>query len=145
MSIRTSYFFETDGFDFEFRLVDVVSDFAKREWGIGAVKFSTVQQDRYEGTDLYVLKVPIDVTLAFDKKNRTRRLGLLTLDGVTIDFGIRFGNNKATFRTPVLVIGAESALGITRSNMWVVLDAIKNNVQKILDTGMDAYFLATEA
>lgn len=145
MSIRTSYFFESGGFDFESQVVEVVSAFAKREWGAGAVKFSTVQQDRFEGTDLYVLKVPIDITLTFDKKNRTRRLGSLTLDGVTIDFGVRFGNNKATFRTPVLVIGAESAIGITKANMWVVLDAIKNNVQKILDTGMDSYFLATEA
>jgi len=145
MSISTNYFFEAGGFDFESRMVDVVSAFAKREWGISAVQFSTVQQDRYEGTDLFVLKVPIDVTLAFDKKNRTRKMDSLTLDGITIDFGVRFGNSKATFRTPVLVIGAESALGITRSNMWVVLEAIKNNVQKILDTGMDAYFLATEA
>lgn len=145
MSIRTNYFFETGGFDFESKVVDVVSTFAKREWGIGAVKFSTVQQDRYEGTDIFVLKVPIDVTLAFEKKNRTRKLGELSLDGVTIDFGVRFGNNKATFKTPVLVIGADSALGITRSNMWIALETIKDNIQKILNTGMDAYFFAIEA
>jgi len=145
MNIRTNYFFETGGFDFESKVVDVVSTFAKREWGIGAVKFSTVQQDRYEGTDIFVLKVPIDVTLAFEKKNRTRKLGELSLDGVTIDFGVRFGNNKATFKTPVLVIGADSALGITRSNMWIALETIKDNIQKILNTGMDAYFFAIEA
>lgn len=67
------------------------------------------------------------------------------MDGVTIDFGVRFGNNKATFKTPVLVIGADSALGITRSNMWIALETIKDNIQKILNTGMDAYFFAIEA
>jgi len=75
MSIRTNYFFETGGFDFESKVVDVVSTFAKREWGIGAVKFSTVQQDRYEGTDIFVLKVPIDVTLAFEKKEQNPQIG----------------------------------------------------------------------
>ena len=145
MRLQNNYFFEAGGHEFESGVVDVVSSFAKREWGLGAVKFSTVQQDRHEGTDLYVLGVPIDVTLAFEKKNRTRRLGALTLDGMTIDFGVRFGNHKVNFKTPVLVIGAESALGITKANMWIILEIIKDNVQKILNTGMDEYFLATEA
>ena len=89
--------------------------------------------------------MPIDVTLAFDKKNKTRRLETLELDGVTIDLGIRFGNGKAQFKTPVLVIGAETALGITKSNMWITLEIIKSNILKILDLGMDKYFLAAEA
>ena len=145
MNTRNHYFFEADGHEFETEVLDIVSSFAKREWGIGSVKFSTVQQDRYEGTDVYVLGVPIDVTLAFEKKNRTRRLGAWTMDGVTIDFGIRFGNRKANFKMPVLVIGAETAIGITKNNMWVALDTIKTNVQEILNTGMDKYLLATEA
>lgn len=145
MCVQNKYFFETGGHEFESGVVDAVSAFAKREWGIGAVKFSTVQQDRYEGTDLFVLGVPIDVTLAFGKKNRTRRLETLELEGVTIEIGIRFGNGKANFKTPVLVIGAETALGITKNNMWITLDIIKSNILQILDLGMDRYFLATEA
>ena len=145
MSIRNNYFFEAGGHEFESGVVDVLSAFAKREWGSSAVKFSTTQQDRYEGTDLFVLGVPIDVTLAFDKKNKTRRLETLELDGVTIDLGIRFGNGKAQFKTPVLVIGAETALGITKTNMWITLEIIKSNILKILDLGMDKYFLAAEA
>lgn len=145
MRIKDSYFFEAGGHEFESGVVEVVSAFAKREWGVGAVKFSTVQQDKYEGTDLYVLGVPIDITLAFEKKNKTRRLETLELDGVTIDLGIRFGNGKATFQTPVLVIGAETALGITKNNMWITLDIIKSNILRILNLGMDRYFLATEA
>ena len=145
MGIYNSYFFEAGGLEFESEIVDIVSAFANREWGIGAVKFSTKQQDHFEGTDLFVLGVPIDITLAFGKKNRTRRLGTLTLDGVTIDFGVRFGNHKANFKVPVLVIGAESVIGITKSNMWVALDTIKTNIGAILNKGMDDYFLATES
>jgi len=46
---------------------------------------------------------------------------------------------------PVLVIGAATAIGITKANMWCALDIIKSNIHKILNTGMDEYFLATEA
>jgi len=143
--MNNNYFFEAGGHEFESGVVDIVSAFAKREWGTGAVSFSTVQQDRFEGTDLFVLGVPVDVTLAFERKNKTRKLGALTLDGVTIDFGVRFGNHKANFKVPVLVIGADSALGVTKNNMWVVLDIIKTHIQEILNLGMDKYFLATEA
>ena len=145
MSISNHYFFESGGFEFEADIVDIVSNFAKREWGATAVKFSTERQDRFEGTDLFVLDVPIDVTLAFSEKNKTRRLGNLSFDGVTIDFGLRMGNGRANFKTPVLVIGAETALGITKENMWVVLDTIKSNIFDILDIGMDKYLDAVEA
>ena len=145
MSMNKRYFFETDGLEFESSVVEIVSLFAKCEWGTAAVRFSTERQDRFEGTDLFVLGVPIDITLAFDRKNKTRNLGSISLDGVTIDFGVRFGNGKASFKTPVLVIGAETALGINRGNMWAVLDAVKSNIQEILDIGMDKYLLATEA
>ena len=145
MRVQDNYFFEAGGLEFESDVIEVVSAFAKREWGDTAVKFSTVQQDRYEGTDLYVLGIPIDITLAFEKKNKTNRLETLVLDGVTIDLGIRFGNGRVNFKTPVLVIGAGTALGITTSNMWYTLDVIKSNLLKILDLGMDKYLLATEA
>ena len=145
MSMNKRYFFEADGHEFESDIADIVSLFAKREWGTAAVRFSTERQDRYEGTDMFVLGVPIDVTLAFDRKNRTRKLGTINLDGITIDFGIRFGNGKASFKTPVLVIGAETAIGISKGNMWVALDTIKSNIHEILNVGMDKYLLATEA
>jgi len=138
------YFFEAGGREFESDVADLVSSFAKAKWGIGAVKFSTIQQDRYEGTDLYVLGIPIDFTLAFEKKDRTRKLGVMSLDGMTIEFGIRFGNGKATFKTPVLVIGADSTIGITLNNMWLALYNIKSNLQEILNVGMDKYLVVTE-
>jgi hypothetical protein len=142
MSVQNRYFFETGGHAFESEIVDIVSAFAQRIWGAKAVKFSSQRQDRFEGTDMYVLGVPMDVTLAFDKKVRTRKLGELPLDGVTISFGVRFGNGRVSFKTPVLVVGAD---GITNGNMWLTMDIIKANIQEILDTGMDNYFLAIEA
>ena len=144
-NINNRYFFESGGHTFESEIVDIVSTFSKRIWGNNAIRFSTEYQDKYEGTDVFVLGVPIDVTIDFNKKNKTRRLGELALDGTTISFGVRFGNGKATFKTPVLVVGAETAVGITNGNMWIALDTIKSNIQEILNTGMDNYFLATEA
>ena len=141
--MKTNYFFESGGYEFESGMADVVEAFATREWGSRAVKASTQSQDSYEGTDLFVLGVPIDITIDFDRKDKTRRLGGLSLDGVAIDFGIRYGNRKANFNLPVLVIGAASAVGITRSNMRLVLDIIKENIKKILNMGMDEYLLAT--
>lgn len=145
MSIRNNYFFETGGLEFEAGIVDVVQSFATREWGVGAVKFSTTRQDRFEGTDIFVLGVPIDVTLDFERKSKTRRLGGLSVDGINIDFGVRFGNRKANFNLPVLVIGAAAAVGITKANIWLVLDIIRDNITEILNVGMDEYFTATEA
>jgi len=145
MNISERYSFETSGYEFESEMADYLTLFARREWGSSAVKFSTMYQDRFEGTDIFVLGVPIDITLDFAGKNKTRRLDTLVLDGVTVDLGIRYGNGRADFETPVLVIGAETACGITKTNMWVALDIIKSNILKILDLGMDRYFQVAAA
>jgi hypothetical protein len=138
------YFYESTGHEFEGEVISILSAFARAEWGKDAVQFATEKQDKHEGTDLFILKTPIDVTLDFEQKNRMRKLGNIKLDGITIEFGIRFGNSKANFKTPVLVIGATSAVEITKSNMWYTLDVIKSHVRNILDVGMDKYF-AVEA
>ena len=140
MSISERCYFESSGYEFEAEMADFITSFAKREWGESAVKFSTEQQDRYEGTDIFLLGVPVDITLDFSGKNKTKLLDTLVIDGVTIDLGVRFGNGKADFKTPVLVIGAGTALGITKHNMYIALDTIKSNIMKILDLGMDRYF-----
>ena len=140
MSISASYYFESSGHEFESEMADFITQFARREWGDTAVKFSTKNQDRYEGTDIFLLGVPVDITLDFAGKNKTKWLDTLVIDGVTIDLGVRFGNGRADFKTPVLVIGAGTALGINKSNMYIALDAIKSNILKILDLGMDRYF-----
>ena len=141
--IRNGYFFESAGHEFEDELIGTISSFSKKTWGPKAVRFSTLDQDRFEGTDLYVLDVPVDVTLHFEGKNRTKALQTQIIDGVTVSWGVRFGNGKATFKTPVLVIGAETAVGISKSNMWIALEIIKANIANILDKGMDLYFDAT--
>ena len=137
--------FNSSGNEFEALLLDILSAFAKKEWGIGAIKLSLERQDRFEGTDITLLGVPIDVTLAFSMKDKTRKMGFINKDGVTINYGVRFGNRKSDFRMPVLVLGAETATEITRSNMWVAIDTIRAHIKEILDIGMDKYFLATEA
>ena len=131
------------GNEFESELIHIASTYARKTWGVGSIKLSSARQDRFEGTDLFVLGIPVDVTLAFSRKNRTRKLGVLNFDGVTVEFGIRFGNGKVKFQTPVLVIGAETTTGITKSNMWVVVDAIRSRIGEILDQSMDQYLLAT--
>ena len=140
MAMNKRYFFETSGFEFEAEMADYLTLFARREWGDSAVKFSTARQDRFEGTDIFVLGIPIDLTLNFSGKNKTKKLGALELEGVTIDLGVRFGNGKAKFETPVLVIGAETACGINKHNMWVTMEIIKSNISKVLNWGMDRYF-----
>ena len=144
-NISNQYFFESGGHTFESEVADILTAFARQEWGFKSVKFSTKKEDRFEGTDLFVLGIPVDVTLAFADKNKTRWLGKLSIDGVTIDFGLRTGNGKSQFKKPVLVIGAETAVSITKSNMWYALSTIKANIKKILDFGMDEYLFATES
>ena len=144
MKINNGYYFEAGGYEFECEMIDAISFFANKEWGPSAVKFSTEKQDRFEGTDLFLLGIPVDVTMAFERKNRIRKLESLSRDGVDIHFGVRFGNGKVSFKTPVLVIGVETALGITKNNMWLAIDGIKSNISEILNEGMDRYFTAVE-
>ena len=46
---------------------------------------------------------------------------------------------------PVLVVGVEAAIEITKENMWIALDTLRTHVREILNTGMDKYLLATDA
>jgi len=134
--------FANTGGELEESFVDIVCVFAKSEWGNDTVKLCTVRQDRFEGTDLYVLGVPIDITMAYSRKNKMKELSYRVYEGVTIDFGLRIGNGKVTFETPVLVIGIETALGICKHNLGVVMETIKTHISDILNVGMDEYFQA---
>jgi len=144
MGMNGRYFFESNSYEFEADMVDVITTFAKREWGVKSVKFSTRKQDLFEGTDLFVVGIPIDVTMNFAQKNNTQKLGEMDVDGISIDFGVRIGNGNVDFKTPVLVLGVESAAGIGRSNLWVVIETVKSNIKEILNKGMDKYLYATE-
>ena len=100
---------------------------------------TTVKEDLYEGTDCKVLDVPIDITVNFSGKNRTWRSRTeIILDLCTIKFGVRYGNGKVDFEEPVLVIGVESHIDI-RTFMGNIIDSVKKQISKILDTGMDIY------
>lgn len=142
--MRDKYSFESGGNEFEADMVDVISHYAQKEWGNSSITVSTMNQDRYEGTDVFVLGVPVDVTINYQNKRHTRKLTEMLFDGITVEFGLRTGNGRKTFKTPVLVVGVEAAAGITFGNMWAVIDSVKGKIGDILDTGMDEYFAATE-
>ena len=135
----------TSGEKLEEMLMDEISRFAIKNWGKGAFKFSAIKQDRLDGVDFFVLGVPVDVTLNYNRKNRMRKLDIsLSFEGISVDFGIRFGNGKAQFKTPVLVIGIDSALRLTHSNMAGEIGLLRDGLDQILNSGMDAYFDACD-
>jgi len=139
------YFFERGGHDFESSMVEVIHQYARSAWGKGAITASTMKQDQFEGTDIFVLGVPVDITLAYEQKRQTRKLAQMSFDGITVEFGLRRGNGKSIFKTPVLVIGIEAAAGISYSNMQAVLGTIKHRIGDVINAGMDEYFGAVPA
>ena len=136
--------FQSKGIKFEEGFADVLMTYSKKTWGKSAAKFATTQEDRYQGTDLFVLETPIDVTLNFWHKRRTKRIGTLSFDGLKINFGLRFGNAFKTFPIPVLVIGVDCAVDMEDTNLWATLENLKTQAKNILDFGFDSYFAATE-
>ena len=64
----------------------------------------------------------------------------LSLPGIDVSFGIRRENGHRTFSRPALVIDINSPIEITKNTMWTALRLIKENMQKILETGMETYF-----
>jgi len=140
------YFFEKSslGIEFETDMVEVISSFAKKTWGTSSVKFTTTKQDRYEGTDLFVLGIPVDITTAYKTKKRMKHLKKIVRNGMVFELGLRYGNEYCTFKTPVLVIGVKTEYcEITKANSWCVLGDIKANIEEVLNIGMDKYLWAT--
>ena len=135
------YYFQTSGMDLEAEFQDVAITFARKEWGVGAARVSTLIEDRFAGTDMFVLDVPVDVTVHFDGKNHTTHLANITIDSwLSVSFGIRTGNGRTRFETPVLVIGVDAPGGVCSSNMGIVTDTLKRNIGSLLNRGMDEYF-----
>jgi hypothetical protein len=139
------YFFDSLGFTFEAAVVEYLYKSAVKAWGKRAVTYSTAREDKEEGVDFYVLKIPVDVTLNYAGKRRTKNLPcILEHEGITVRFGVRFGNACHTFKTPVLVIGVEHVFNITRFNFMDVLDSLSCKIKEMLEIGMDAYLDFTD-
>lgn len=135
------HFFDKIGIEFETELIERISKVSRSEWGIGSFKFSTIKEDSFDGTDCTVLGVPIDVTLNYEGKKRMKRVRrAVEVNGITVSFGIRYGNRYHEFETPVLVIGIENAVEITRNNIGYTVESLRDSLKEILEIGMDEYF-----
>ena len=100
---------------------------------------SGTEMDTRKGTDFLFNGIPIDVTYNFfGKDNMTIIEDSYTLPlGVTVKFGIRYGNNRSRFTTPVLVVGFQL-------NGWFnlyenVLDDIRDDWMTLFKVGSRAY------
>ena len=124
--------------NFEFELKESIGTYAAKTWGNGAFVRSTLIQDKYQGQDFELCRIPVDVTLNFKGKKHMKRLSTRLPIGIgAVEFGIRYGNGKVKFENPVLVIGFN--VRVTNNNYIDVVDTIAKKYEKILDTGMDLY------
>lgn len=132
------------GQEFEDVIMEKIGVFSIETWGKGSFK-STVNTllDKNAGTDGILMGVPIDVTLDYISKRQTKKLSNIEFDFGSVTFGIRYGNGKVKFETPVLVIGFDVI--IPKQYLVNTVDMIANSFEEILETGMDLYLEATEA
>lgn len=65
---------------------------------------SSREDDIYGGADFYYHRLPVDVTLNKNKKFTTYSSEVVDLPTCSIKVGARFGNGRAKFREPVMVL-----------------------------------------
>lgn len=135
------YFFNTTKFKFESEFTEKVCEFSVKTWGIGAVKFSTLQQDKFLGNEFEVLGVPVTVKLDYiDLVNENNSKHHLSASGVDVYYDIKDEDTETTCGKPKLAINLYSATGTTKNNMWALLSLLASNMKTILEEGMDFYF-----
>ena len=101
----------TAGLRFEDRIIARIEDSA----GYGV---ASEEEDRYQGTDFYFHKVPVDVTI-----NRHKRGvywgGRIDMEIASVSVGVRASNGHGRFKHPVMVLLFEPN---TRDNLPVHLE-----------------------
>lgn len=66
---------------------------------------SSRESDRYWGTDFFYHRLPVDVTLNKNKRSVIySEIELIDLPTCSIKVGVRFGNGRAKFKEPVMVL-----------------------------------------
>lgn len=93
---------------FEKMVIDILVSMSKfQDDPFKAVRNSSPIQDKNEGTDLFYQGIRIDITLNFDGKVCTKKIGeSYERDSFgSVRFGLRSGNGLKFFSEPVLVIG----------------------------------------
>ena len=103
------------------------------------VERATKEQDEKGGTDLFIERIPSDITSAFvTKKFMTYTHYSTKLD---LFFGIRTGNGVVTFKDPVVVLGNNYEPGYCRDFIIPDLSSyIRDNAQYIADEISDTYW-----
>lgn len=102
------------------------------------VKHATQEQDWFEGTDLFIERIPSDVTSAFVTKSNM--VCIRYVEKLNLFFGIRTGNGHVNFN-PVVVFGNNYEPDYCRN--WVIPDLpkyIRDNAQYIADEISDTYW-----
>ncbi len=135
------------GIEFEEELADccvrhftVKGDVSKKTFRT----FSGTTHDTHDGVDVEIYGVGTDFTFNFSNKDHMEVLPVV-IEGRTVDFkfGIRTGNSHkgfTKFETPVLVIGFDADASYVRNFMARITSDFSNMLEKIIETGQDAYW-----
>jgi hypothetical protein len=141
----------SSGHTLETELIDTFATFFHKSTGKvdrSVFRFSTKEEDKFFGTDAFMYGLPVDFTCNMMGKNHTTILDVsVELLGIgRISFGVRTGNGRIKFETPVLVIGvdADTENGdishILKTSLGRLTDAVMKQAQAIVDVGSDAYW-----
>ena len=94
---------------------------------------ATVEQDRYQGTDLFYYGVPIDITYSRTKDHLlpgTQK----ALPGYNAWTALRTGSNYHKFEQPVIILGYCSL------ELDIAIDQVQDHAEKILELLADEYW-----
>lgn len=98
--------------------------------------------DSKQGTDFLYRKIPFDITTDFSGKKDTMSIGyqkMFSLSGTLVYIGIREGNGRIKFDTPVVVIGVIFSLDVSYFEMETVAIKFDKNWNKIFDLCSDLW------
>lgn len=133
----------TTGTAFEGEFVSILSSYLKKNGNERYFrKTMGYDEDKFAGTDVICMGIPMDVTHHFAGKNHTIVYQQFNIDcGLfTLQFGIRTGNGCATFKKPVVVVGIDEESSMIAKYITNYMDAIRKNLDEIMDTVMDVYY-----
>lgn len=80
------------------------------------VRKSNVIEDLFEGTDMFIDGIRVDITLNDEKKGTLKFIESAQFKNVKVDFSVRTGNGRNEFNEPVVVIRFETNVPITKRN-----------------------------
>lgn len=129
-------------------LTDSLYDYADQSGEAGNEKVfrpSTEDEDLYEGTDMFIYGIPVDITSYIEGKDRTHLFDPVVIideqKGYYVQFGVRRGNSKEDFKIPVAVIGLSTYSGqMSRWEIGDITERFQENIEEVITTLEDEYF-----